>query len=150
MFRRRVISLLLLFVCAAAACADSLGVLLCDCAAHRSHECCMCADAPHAYGHDHACRHDAFSAGKDGKTYSPRCKCNHGHGDENLCTVSSDTDRILESLRNGVAVIVNISLNCVPEAAAQPLHALFCDAGIPPEPSPDLSSGAPRAPSVRV
>lgn len=149
MFRRKVISSLLLLVCAVSACVNGLGVLMCDCASHRSCQCCAHTDG------DHACRHDdchgdcncptAVSGGAAGVSRS--CDCNHSHDGGSVYTADSAHDRILQLLKNGAAGLPH---SCRFDLRSpHTLHTQFvCRASVCTDTSPDLSSGAPRAPSA--
>lgn len=147
--------MLLLTLYVAAAGANSLGILRCDCAAHHSHDIC-CGHNHH--DHDHDSDHDSDCCGPHGSAFcrtegfssslTEHCSCTHRHGDSEVYTVTSDPDELLKYIKPfvGDALCAADGYISIPDDARIATVFRACDT-VPIAMPPVLVSGAPRAPS---
>ena len=152
MSRRRVISVILLAVYLVAMSANALGILVCDCAAHHSHDLC-CGSHSHIHSHRDCHNHDhslcaAFCDTENcNESLAQHCSCRHNHGEGSAFTLSSDTDELLKYIKLFAACqSCQFSVSRT-NGGVEHTSVVRCRDDIPIAVPPVLSAGAPRAPS---
>ena len=150
MSRRRVISVILLAVYLVAMSANALGILVCDCAAHHSHDLC-CGSHSHSHHDCHDRDHSLCAAFCDtescNESLAQHCSCRHNHGEGSAFTLSSDTDELLKYIKLFAACQgCQFSVSRT-NGGVEHTSVVRCRDDIPIAVPPVLSAGAPRAPS---
>lgn len=140
---KRFISVLLLAIYLFATGSNTLGVMLCDCAAHSRYDTCCGHSHKHSH-HAHICSSDHTSA-----NFTAHCSCTHRHGEADPCILSTNgnDDEFFKYFRQTVGDCQYVA--DVETSAGDAFAAAISRTGdrIPVVRPPLMSAGAPRAPS---
>lgn len=151
MFKRGFISFVLLAVYSVAVCANGLGIMTCRCELHHHNEIHHHHhNCDHDHHHDASCRHYEASEllCNHECCLSQGCECTHSQEDITVITGPDNDRRIYNIIKYGALFLQGEVLCAVCDPCSQPSHTVLRYAGPVKEVSPDIGSGAPRAPSV--